>query len=62
VTSRRRKRSLLEDDELVEIDEPSAASGGDLCERCGCVRAKHEDGKGPCSCGKCEQFLEFDST
>jgi hypothetical protein len=54
------RRSPLEDEALVEIDEHPASSGGDLCERCGCVRTKH--GNGPCSCGKCEEFAEFDST
>jgi hypothetical protein len=62
VTTRRRRRSLLEDDELVEIAERPAASSGDLCERCACARTKHEHGNGPCSCGKCEEFLGFDST
>jgi hypothetical protein len=48
-----RRRSLLEDDELVEIDE-RVASSGDVCE-CGCTRSKHdEDG---CACGKCEGFI-----
>lgn len=54
--SPRRRRSLLEDDELVEIDERSTPSSGDVCERCGCARSKHtEDG---CACGKCEEFSE----
>jgi len=49
----RRRRSLLEDDELVEIDERAPASSGDVCE-CGCTRSKHtEEG---CACGKCEGF------
>lgn len=51
-----RRRSLLEDDELVEIDERPEPSGGDVCERCSCTRSKHtEDG---CACGKCEEFVE----
>lgn len=49
-----RRRSLLEDEELVDVDERPAPSGGDVCERCGCARSKHtEDG---CACGKCEGF------
>jgi hypothetical protein len=49
-----RRRSLLEDDDLVEIDERAAPSGGDVCERCGCARSRHsEEG---CACGKCEGF------
>lgn len=49
-----RRRSLLEDDELVEIDEPAAPSGGDVCGRCECTRSRHdEDG---CECGKCVGF------
>jgi hypothetical protein len=52
--SPRRRRSLLEDDDLVEIDERAAPSGGDVCERCLCTRSKHdEDG---CACGKCDGF------
>lgn len=51
-----RRRSLLEDDELIEIDERAAPSSGDVCERCSCTRGKHdEDG---CACGKCEGFVE----
>lgn len=51
-----RRRSLLEDDDLVEIDERAAPSGGDVCERCGCTRSRHaEEG---CACGKCEEFVE----
>jgi ribosomal protein S27AE len=51
-----RRPSLLEDDELVEIDEPSVFSSGDVCERCGCARAKHSEDE--CACGKCEGFAE----
>ena len=50
----RRRRSLLEDDELSEIGERDESSSGDVCERCGCVRAKHADGE--CECGRCEEF------
>jgi hypothetical protein len=50
----RRRRSLLEDDELSEIGERDESSSGDVCEACGCTRGKHdEDG---CTCGKCEGF------
>lgn len=49
-----RRRSLLEDEELVEVDEPLAPSGGDVCERCGCTREKHEDDG--CRCGRCDEF------
>jgi hypothetical protein len=59
VTTPRRRRSLLEDDGFAEIGR-SESSGGDLCERCGCTRGKHGDGE--CACGKCDEFLEFDST
>ncbi len=51
-----RRRSLLEDDELAEIGGRDEASSGDVCERCGCTRSKHdEDG---CACGKCDEFVE----
>jgi hypothetical protein len=53
----RRRRSLLEDDELIEIDERDAASGGDVCEVCGCARSKHTEEDG-CACGKCGGFVE----
>lgn len=53
----RRRRSLLEDDELVEIDEPAVPSGGDVCEVCGCVRSKHNEDDW-CACGKCGGFVE----
>lgn len=54
--SPRRRRSLLEDDELVEIDEPAVPSGGDVCEACACARSRHsEDG---CACGRCVGFEE----
>lgn len=52
----RRRRSLLEDDDLVEIDEKPASSGGDVCEACACTRSKH-NAEG-CACGKCEEFVE----
>ena len=55
--SPRRRRSLLEDDELALIDERASASSGDVCERCGCTRSKHTEEDG-CACGKCEEFLE----
>ena len=54
--SPRRRRSLLEDDELAEIGERDEASSGDVCELCECARSKHsEDG---CECGRCEGFVE----
>jgi hypothetical protein len=53
----RRRRSLLEDDELVEIDERDTASSGDVCEVCGCARGKHNEEDG-CACGKCGGFVE----
>jgi uncharacterized Zn finger protein (UPF0148 family) len=51
-----RRRSLLEDDELTQIDERAAASSGDVCERCECPRFKHHDGG--CECGRCEGFVD----
>lgn len=55
-----RRRSLLEDDDFQILGKHEPASG-DVCERCGCTREKHDEGVG-CACGKCEEFLEFDST
>lgn len=54
----RRRRSLLEDDELAEIGGRDETSSGDVCERCGCPRSKHEEGGGACrGCKKgCEEF------
>lgn len=51
----KRRRSLLEDDELYTLGrvEPS---GGDVCERCLCSRAKHTDDG--CTCGKCDGFAD----
>lgn len=50
----KRRRSLLEDDELVQVGERDETSSGDVCERCGCTRAKHSDAG--CACGKCSEF------
>lgn len=54
-----RRRSPLEDESfgILGKHEPSS---GDVCERCGCTREKHDDDG--CACGRCEEFLEFDST
>lgn len=52
----KRRRSPLEDDDLVEIDERATPSVGDVCERCGCTRGRH--GERGCLCGKCEEFVE----
>ena len=54
--SPRRRRSLLEDDELALIDERAAASGSDVCEHCLCERFRHTDDG--CECRKCEGFEE----
>lgn len=43
MTPRRRRRSLLEDDDFAEIGERDESSGGDVCERCGRTRAEHTD-------------------
>lgn len=53
---RRRRLSLLEDDELVVVRGRDETSSGDVCERCGCVRGKHSENG--CSCGKCEEFVD----
>lgn len=58
---RRRGRSLLEDDDLHVLGREES-SGGDVCERCGCTRDKHTEEDGCTKCGRCEQFMEFDST
>lgn len=51
-----RRRSLLEDDDFRIVGKRDESSSGDVCECCGCIRAKHdEDG---CACGKCEGFEE----
>ena len=55
-----RRRSLLEDED-VRLLGKNESSGGDVCERCGHTRAEHDD-DGACECGRCEEFLEFDST
>ena len=54
-----RRRSPLEED--VSILGKYEPSGGDVCERCGCTRDEHDEDDG-CACGRCERFLEFDST
>jgi len=50
----RRRRSLLEDDELSEIGGRDESSGSDVCERCGRSRDKHVEGGDE----KCEEFVE----
>ncbi len=42
----------------IDDDDGGVDSGGDICERCECTRDQHEDGKGPCACGRCKKFKE----
>lgn len=51
----KRRRSLLEDDELFEVGSKDEASSSDVCERCGRTRGQHEADDKP---SKCEEFVE----
>lgn len=51
-----RRRSLLEDESVVEVKGRDEASEGDVC-TCGHERAKHLD-DGACLKCKCDQFEE----
>jgi len=46
-----RRKSLLEDDDLVLLGR-TETSGGDICERCGHVRDAHTEDR--CTRDKCE--------
>jgi hypothetical protein len=53
--------STIDDDDeamRIEDDDGGVESDGDICERCDCPRDHHEEGKGPCSCGRCRKFVE----
>ena len=54
----KRRRSLLEDDDLFEIDKKPTPSSGDVCERCGCPREKHVEGASCLKCSRCDEFIE----
>jgi len=53
-----RRQANFDDDDAVRIDDDDGGtdSDGDICERCECIRARHEDGVGECACGRCRKF------
>lgn len=37
-------------------DAPTPTYGGEQCDNCACADWDHRAGKGPCFCGRCQQF------
>ena len=49
--------SVLDDDyEAIDDTDDVGDGENDPCDRCDCPRYLHEDGDGPCTCGKCRKF------
>lgn len=56
---RHRRSSVLDEPTFhIEDDDGGTDADGDPCDRCDCIRSKHEGGKGPCDCGRCKKYVD----